>query len=246
MRTGAIVKAFRTSAMNPMHEIMQLCLHGASQSAQEKGGAAVWKEFCKKKRARHAFEKGYSVEKSPPAAFDGTRAFLPTGSEPTRGKQASAPPSPVSQEFPGNRGRKLTLLSRGKRAHVFYLLTFEPIEKRRKMVVSEFSWLCRYSRPIFVHGRNVRVLSTPQEFYGALLVSQEQIILPSAVDFLFIHVTERGPDSAETYSPLLSLSGNGKTRAGAGIHKQHTLFNSQLFFYRFSPTGRWTGTCSVG
>ena len=48
VRTEKIAKAFRTSAMNLMHEIMQLCLHGASQSAQEKGGAAVWKEFCKK------------------------------------------------------------------------------------------------------------------------------------------------------------------------------------------------------
>ena len=45
------------------------------------------------------------------------------------------------------------------------------VEGSLAMVVPEFSWLCRYSRPIYVRGSNIKVLTTPHEFYGALLVS---------------------------------------------------------------------------
>ena len=38
-------------------------------------------------------------------------------------------------------------------------------------VVPQFSWLSKFSRPILVRGNDVKVLFSPDEFYGALLVS---------------------------------------------------------------------------
>ena len=85
--------------------------------------------------------------------------------------------------------------------------------------LSEFSWLCRYSRPFLLPGKNVEIIYTPGKYYEALKVKTMQLVLlytclAVCFNFIMMSFLQHGVQTAErrvVWSSLYLGTGSRET-----------------------------------